>query len=94
MATFNPLKSIDNEPAEGTEYAGRPGLIQPRSLGHNIDAPDNEAKEKAFIMRFEGIRAAMVDETLPPDDAHYGPKLELDRKRAETLGEYTIDDAV
>jgi len=93
MATFNPLKSADNEPAEGTEYGGRPGFIQPKSLGHNIDAPDH-VQEKVAIIHFEAFHSAQVMEDLPPTDEHYDAVLELQQLRAARLGEYTIEDAL
>jgi hypothetical protein len=91
MATFNSLKASDNDD-EG-EYGGVMGLIQPQSKGHDIDAPDH-VQEKAFIVRFEGKRSAQVMEDLDPTDEHYAAVIELQAKRAETLGEYTVEDAL
>ena len=91
MATFDPLHAARND-AE-SEYGGVMGLLQPKTRGHNIDAPDH-VQEKAFILRFEGIRAASVMEDLPPTDAHYDAVVELLDKRAETLGEYDVQDAL
>jgi hypothetical protein len=91
MATFDSLHAARND-AEG-EYGGVMGLIQPRSRGHNIDAPDH-VQEKALIMRFEGLRSAQVMEDLDPTDEHYAAVAELLAKRAETLGEWSIEDAL
>lgn len=88
---FNPLKASDND--EPSEYGGVMGLIQPAELGHDIQAPDH-VQEKAFLMRFEGLRSGQVMEDLPPTDEHYDAVLELAAKRAETLGKWRVEDAL
>lgn len=92
MANFDPNNSAKNDTPEGSEYGGVRGLIQPKSLGHDINAPDH-VQEKRYLIAFEMQHSAGVDETLPETDAHYGPVLELQAMRAERLGEYRIEDA-
>lgn len=91
MATFDSLHAANND--EESEYGGVMGLLQPKTKGHDIDAPDH-VQEKAFIVRFEGKRSAQVMEDLDPTDEHYDAVLELQELRARTLGEYTIADAL
>jgi hypothetical protein len=88
---YDPLDATKN--TDPSEYGGVGGLIQPKSLGHNVEAPPN-VQEKAFIVRFEGKRSGQVMEDLDPADEHYDAVLDLHAKRAETLGEYTVDDAL
>ena len=91
---YDPLDATKSA-LEASEYGGvgPVGVIQPKSLGHNLEAPMN-VQEKAFIIRFEGKRSAQVMEDLDPTDEHYGAVQELHDKRAEILGEYTVEDAL
>jgi hypothetical protein len=91
VADFDSLHAENNDVE--SEYGGKMGLIQPKDRGHNLEAPDH-VQEKAFIIRFEGKRSAQVMEDLPVTDEHYDAVLELQAKRAETLDEYTIEDAL
>jgi hypothetical protein len=94
MATFDPLHAARNaEPPSEYGGSGPVGVLQPKSLGHNLDAPDH-VQEKAFIVRFEGKRSAQVMEDLPVTDEHYDAVAELQALRAERLGEYDISDAL
>ena len=91
---YDPLDATKSA-LDVSEYggAGPVGVIQPKSLGHNLEAPMN-VQEKAFILRFEGKRSAQVMEDLDPTDEHYGAVEELQALRAERLGEYTVEDAL
>jgi hypothetical protein len=89
---FDATDSSKNYLPPGSEYGGVPGLIQPKSLGHNINAPDH-VQEKRALIAFEMIHASRVDETLPETDEHYGAVTELQALRAQRLGEYRIEDA-
>jgi hypothetical protein len=89
---FDPTDSSKNYGPPGSEYGGVPGLIQPKSLGHNINAPDH-VQEKRAIIAFEMTHSASVDETLPETDEHYDAVKDLQALRVERLGEWTIEDA-
>lgn len=91
MATFNSLKASDNDVE--SEFGGVMGLIQPKSKGHDINAPDH-VQEKAFLLRFEGLRSAQVMEDLDPTDEHYDAVAQLQARRAQTLGDHRVEDAL
>jgi len=94
MATFDSLHAAKNaEPPSEYGGSGVVGVLQPKSMGHNLDAPPN-VQEKAYIVRFEGLHSAQVQEDLPSTDEHYEAVAELQALRAQRLGEYDITDAL
>lgn len=89
---FDPLDATKGG-FDASEYGGvgPVGVIQPKSLGHDIEAPPN-VQEQAFILRFEGKRSAGVMVDLPETDEHYDAVEEMQAKRELILGEWRVED--